>query len=95
MAKKQVFNCQLDMKVTSMAFGVFSSAAYVTCVIYGLVASSSFHHRLFELLPGVKWLDATSFLVGLVDMFLIGAFYSAMFVLIYNCFVKNAAKQKR
>ncbi len=93
--QKSKLNRGLDLKVATLALATFSAAAYVTCVAYGVVASNPQHHKLFELLPGVRWLDATSFLIGLADMFVIGAFYGALFVLIYNYFVRKYAKPRR
>ncbi len=90
MAKRKTsFNHELSLKVTSLALGSFSAVAYVTCVAYGMYKSNPLHHQIFELLPWFKWLDVTNFLIGLVDVFLIGAFYGAVFVLIYNYFVRK------
>ncbi len=88
--KGRKLNHGLDLKVTSLALGTFSAAAFSTCVAYGVLTANPLHHQLFELLPGVKWLNATSFLVGLADMFAIGVFYGALFAVIYNYFARAA-----
>lgn len=86
---------ELNLKIASLSAGVFSAAAYVTCLVYGLLKANALHHQLFELLPWFKWVSPASFLIGLADMFFIGAFYGALFVLIYNHFARNYGRAKK
>jgi hypothetical protein len=60
-------------------------------VLYGLVVPKAFHMvQLLELaLPGFTWLSLRSFIIGLVESFLYGAYAGLVFVPIYNFVIRR------
>ena len=76
----------LNWKTVTWALGLFGAVTFVVCVLYGLVVPKAFHMvQLLELaLPGFKWLSLGSFVIGLVESFLYGAYAGLVFVPIYN-----------
>lgn len=76
----------LNTKLIAWALALFTTVSYVICVMYGLVTPGTIHmHRFLEIvLPGFKWLSLGSFLVGLVESFLWGAYVGLVFPPIYN-----------
>ncbi len=80
---------ELNFKVLSLTLATFFSVVYVLCVVYGFVWPNTLHHQLFEIFPGVKWMDATSFVVGLVENFVLGIIVGVIFVSIYNYFLRK------
>lgn len=76
----------LDWKVTTLATAAFASVTYVLCIAYGLVVPARLHGAplLEAILPGFRWLDAGSFVLGLVESAVYGAYVGAMFSALYN-----------
>jgi hypothetical protein len=76
----------LNWKVLAWALGLFSAVSFVLCVLYGLVVPKTLHMVQFlEItLPGFRWLSAGSFVLGLVESFLYGAYAGLVFAPIYN-----------
>lgn len=76
----------LNTKVIAWSLALFTTVSYLVCVIYGLITPTVIHmHRFLEIvLPGFKWLSLGSFLVGLVESFLWGAYVGLVFPPIYN-----------
>ncbi len=66
--------------------GLFGAVTFVVCVVYGLLAPKAFHMvQLLEImLPGFRWLSVGSFVLGLVESFLYGAYAGLVFVPLYN-----------
>jgi hypothetical protein len=83
----------LSWKAVTWALGLFGAVTFVVCVLYGLVVPKAFHMvQLLELaLPGFTWLSLGSFLIGLVESFLYGAYAGLVFVPIYN-FVRRRCR---
>lgn len=81
----------LNIKVCFWSLGTFTAVSFVLCVIYGLVTPESLHmHEFLEMvLPGFRWLSVGSFLIGLVESFLWGAYTGIVYVPIYNFFCKR------
>lgn len=77
---------RLDWKIVTWALGLFGAVTFVLCVLYGLVVPKALHMVQFlEItLPGFRWLSAGSFVLGLVESFLYGAYAGLVFVPIYN-----------
>jgi hypothetical protein len=75
------------------SLGLFTAVTFVVCVVYGLVVPKAFHTvQLLEItLPGFKWLSVGSFVLGLVESFLYGAYAGLVFTPIYNFFVRRWA----
>ncbi|GMQ81122.1 MAG: hypothetical protein BMS9Abin05_0552 [Rhodothermia bacterium] len=76
----------LNTKLITWALGLFGAISYVFCVIFGLVTPESIHmHEFLEsALPAFEWLSVGSFLLGLVESFLYGAYIGLVFSPIYN-----------
>ena len=76
----------LNIKVVSWSLGIFTAISFLLCVLYGAVVPESLHSKqLLEMaLPAFKWLSFPSFMLGLAESFLYGAFAGLIFVPIYN-----------
>jgi hypothetical protein len=68
------------------SLGLFTSVTFIVCVVYGLVLPTAFHMTQFlEItLPGFRWLSFGSFILGLVETFLYGAYAGLVFTGIHN-----------
>lgn len=77
-----------NVKVWMWSLGAASALSFVLCVLYGLVTPESLHmHEFLEMvLPGFRWLSPGSFVLGLVESFLWGAYAGIVFVPIHNFF---------
>ena len=82
----------LSWKVVGASVSSFSAITFVFCVGYGLVAPSRFHAAwlLEAMLPGFTWLTISSFLLGLVESGVYGAFAGLLFTALYNYFERRA-----
>ncbi len=76
----------LDWKPVMLALGLFGAVIFTSCVVYGLLVPPVLHAAplLEAVLPGFKWLSFGSFVLGLVETFLYGAYAGLVFVPIYN-----------
>lgn len=76
----------LDVKLTTLATAAFAVVTYVLCIAYGLLVPARLHGSplLEVILPGFRWLDAGSFVLGLVESAIYGAYAGAMFSALYN-----------
>lgn len=81
----------LRIRTVTWSLATFTAVSYLLCVIYGLITPETLHmHQFLEIvLPGFKWLSAGSFLIGLIESFLWGAYIGLVFVPIYNYFHKR------
>lgn len=82
---------RLDIKIVATSLATFSAVMFAFCVAYGLIVPPRFHAApLLEMvLPGFRWLSTGSFILGLVETFLYGAFAGVVFVPIYNRVAKT------
>lgn len=76
----------LNTRLLTVALGLFTAASFVLCVVYGLVTPASVHmHEFLEIvLPAFEWISVGSFLLGLGESFLWGAYFGLVFPPIYN-----------
>lgn len=76
----------LDTKVFTWALALFGAVTYLVCIVYGLLVPASLHMTGFleQVLPGFRWLTPLSFLVGLAESFLYGAYAGLVFTPIHN-----------
>ena len=81
----------LNIKVVSWALATTTAISFVVCVAYGLVMPETLHMHVFleQVLPGFKWLTLQSFLIGLVESFLYGAYAGLVYVPVYNFFARR------
>lgn len=77
---------KLDWRVVGLATGSFLAVSYVLCVAYDLAFDQRMYEAWLKLLPGFTWLTWQSFLLGLVEAFLYGIYFSWVFVPLYNVF---------
>ena len=76
----------LSCKAVTLSLGLHCAVSFVLCVAWGLLAPPALHaSQLLEMvLPGFRWLSPASFLLGLVESFLIGVYLGLVFTAIYN-----------
>lgn len=81
----------LHTKLLTAALSLFTSISYVLCVLYGLVTPEGLHmHQFLEMvLPAFTWISVGSFLLGLVESILWGAYIGFVFSLIYNALYRR------
>ncbi len=84
----------LDWKPVTWALGLFAAVTFVVCVAYGLLVPKAFHMvQLLEItLPGVTWLSPGTFVLGLLESFLYGAYAGLVFVPIYNFVLRRTRR---
>ena len=82
----------LDWKVTTGALTLFGAVSFLACVVYGLLVPPAWHptQLLVFALPGFTWLTPTSFVLGLVESALYGAYAGVVFTPIYNFVARRA-----
>ncbi|MBI4246097.1 MAG: hypothetical protein HY614_02810 [Candidatus Rokubacteria bacterium] len=83
----------LNWRVITLSLGSSTAVTFVLCVLWGLIVPPSLHPTTFlEItLPGFRWLSPGSFVLGLVETFLMGAYAGLVFTPIYNFFVRRCA----
>jgi len=76
----------LNVKIMTWSLALFGAVTFVACILYGLVVPESLHMTGFlqAVLPGFRWLTLGSFLIGVVESFLYGAYAGLVFVPIHN-----------
>ena len=88
---------RLDWKAVTWSLGTFGAITFVLCVAYGLVVPKTFHMVQFLeiVLPGFRWLTPGTFVLGLVESFLYGAYAGLVFTPLYNYFSRRGAPDAR
>lgn len=83
----------LRMKVWTLTLGLWAAVTYSLCVLGGvLFPSFPIRHQTLELiLPGFSWLTAGSFVLGLVESFVLGAYVAVVLVTIHNLVARRIA----
>lgn len=83
----------LNWKVMTWSLALFAAVTFVVCVAYGLVMPKALHMTQFlEItLPGFQWLSVGSFILGLVETFLYGAYAGLVFTGIHNFVQRRCA----
>jgi hypothetical protein len=83
----------LNIKVVSWALATANAISFIVCISYGLATPEALHMHVFleQVLPGFKWLSLSSFLIGLVESFLFGAYAGLVYVPVYNFFARRFA----
>src|SRR5262245_20451967 len=82
----------LNWKVVTKSVSSFAAISFSLCVVFGLVAPTALHPAwlLESLLPGFKWLSVASFLLGLIESSLYGAWAGFLYSVVYNFFAWRA-----
>jgi 2TM family of unknown function (DUF5676) len=81
----------LNWKVVAKSLGSFAAISYVLCIGFGLLAPSRLHASwlLEAMLPGFKWLSLGSFVLGLIEASLYGAWAGVLYSTLYNYFARE------
>jgi 2TM family of unknown function (DUF5676) len=81
----------LNWKVVAKSLGSFAAISYVLCIGFGLLAPSWLHASwlLEAMLPGFKWLSLGSFVLGLSEASLYGAWAGVLYSTLYNYFARE------
>ena len=76
----------LDWRVTTGALPLFAGVSFVVCVVYGVIVPPAWHptQLLVYALPGFTWRAPASFILGLVDSALYGAYAGLVFTPLFN-----------
>lgn len=85
---------RLDWRVMTWSLGLFGGVTFLVCVVYGLLVPEAWHMTQFLeiVLPGFRWLTVGSFILGLVESFLYGAYAGLVFTPIFNAVARRWAK---
>jgi hypothetical protein len=83
----------LNVKVVVESVASFAAISYVLCIAFGVLAPASVHAAwlLEAMLPGFKWLSVGSFVLGLVEASLYGAWAGLLYSTLYNYFSRRTA----
>ncbi len=85
----------LNWKTVGVSAGLFLSISFVLCVIYDLIfPGQTMYLAWIRLLPGFKWITWGTFILGLVESFLYGIYFSLVFVPLYNFCKRKFETQK-
>jgi 2TM family of unknown function (DUF5676) len=76
----------LNWKVMTLSLALFSGFSFILCVAWGLLVPPGVHGtRFLEMtLPGFVWLTPGTFVLGLVEAVVIGAYVGVVFTPIHN-----------
>ena len=82
----------LNWKVVVPSVASFTGITFVLCIGYGLIAPAAFHAPwlLEAFLPGFRWLTAASFVLGVIETTLYGAWGGLLYTALYNYFARRA-----
>jgi hypothetical protein len=86
----------VNLKVTTVSVALFGGVTFTLCVLYGLVVPQAFHGTpLLEMvLPGFRWLSLGSFVLGLVESVILGAYLGAVFSTLYNWTARQLGERR-
>lgn len=84
----------LNWKVVTKSLASFGAISFALCVGYGLLAPAAFHQSwlLEAALPGFKWLSVGSFVLGVIETALYGAWAGILYSALYNYFARRAGR---
>jgi hypothetical protein len=82
----------LNWKIVTQSLSSFAAITFALCVGYGLVVPAAAHPSwlLEAILPGFKWLNLGSFVLGLIETALYGAWAGILYSALYNYFARRA-----
>ncbi|MGH7333921.1 MAG: DUF5676 family membrane protein [Candidatus Rokuibacteriota bacterium] len=87
----------LNWKVVTQSLASFAAISFVLCVGYGFLAPAAFHPSwlLEAILPGFKWLSVGSFVLGVIESALYGAWAGVLYSALYNYFAGRANRDAK
>ena len=76
----------LNWRVMTLSLALSAAISFILCVAWGALVPPSVHGtRFLEMtLPGFRWLTLGSFVLGIVETFVIGAYAGLLFTLVHN-----------
>ena len=82
----------LSLRVMTWSWALFGAVTFVACVVYGLIVPAAFHasQLLEQILPGFRWLTLGSFLLGVGETFVYGAYAGFVFTVIHNTVLRRS-----
>jgi hypothetical protein len=85
----------LNWKVVTQTLASFAAISFALCVGYGLLAPPTGHPSwlLEAILPGFTWLSVGSFVLGLIESALYGAWAGILYSTLYNYFARRAGRE--
>jgi hypothetical protein len=84
----------LDLTVVTKSLASFAGISFALCVGYGLLVPAFHPSWLLEaVLPGFKWLSLGSFVLGLIETAIYGAWAGLLYSTLYNYFARRAARR--
>lgn len=85
-----------NWKVMTLSLATFSAITYLLYVAYGLVMPTTWQPAplLERILPGFSWLTYPSFVLGLVEAVVYGAYAGALYAVLHNTFLGWIAPAK-
>jgi hypothetical protein len=85
----------LNVKVVTQSLASFGGITFALCVGYGLLVPAKVHPSwlLEAILPGFTWLSIGSFVLGVIETSLYGAFAGALYSALYNYFARRAERK--
>lgn len=87
----------LNWRVVTESVASFGAITFVLCVAFALIAPPVFHPSwlLEAFLPGFKWLSVGSFLLGLAETAIYGAWAGFLYSALYNYFTRRAGEDRQ
>src|SRR5262245_11937164 len=85
----------LNWKIVTESLASFTAITFALCVGYGLLVPAALHPSwlLEAILPGFKWLSLGSFVLGLIETALYGAWAGVLYTALYNYFARRANRR--
>lgn len=83
-----------NIKIWALTIATWSAITYVLCVAWCSIAPEGWHVRAFLelMLPGFVWISLGSFVLGLVESTLIGAYAGALAAFLHDRFSSSPVK---
>lgn len=84
----------LNWKVVTQSLSSFAAITFALCVGYKLAVPAALHPSwlLEAILPGFRWLSVGSFVLGLIESGLYGAWAGILYSALYNYFTRRAGR---
>ena len=82
----------LNWRIVTQSLSSFFAIMFMLCVGYGLLVPTRFHASwlLESFLPGFTWLTFGSFVIGVIETAIYGAWAGFLYSTLYNYFARRA-----
>jgi len=77
-----------SVRVNTLTFTSFVALSFIVCVATGFILPQGYTMAPFleSILPGFKWISASTFFLGLAESAILGAYIGLVFTPLYNFF---------